>query len=143
MIRGPRYKIDLCVQLHACTGICNTPLSLHVYRSFVYVQIVIYPLEKCAAEALIGDTIECTEYSLRIPLSYLVPDLLLTDLPPHLTVDLAQFQFNPQVGQCYMYSMQLCHVLGVGYIVHYTRTLYMALYYNDFVCGVGRVTLEC
>jgi hypothetical protein len=61
-------------------------------------QIVIYPLEKCAAEALIGDTIECTEYSLRIPLSYLVPDLLLTDLPPHLTVELSQFQFNPQVS---------------------------------------------
>ena len=65
---------------------------------FCFWQIVIYPLEKCAAEALIGDTIECTEYSLRIPLSYLVPDLLLTDLPPHLTVELSQFQFNPQVS---------------------------------------------
>ena len=60
-------------------------------------QIVIYPLEKCAAEALIGDTIECSEYNVRIPLSYLVPDLLLTDLPQHLTVDVAQFQFTPQV----------------------------------------------
>ena len=59
---------------------------------------MIYPLEKCAAEALIGDTIECSEYGLRIPLSYLVPDLLLTDLPPHLTVEISQFQFNPQVG---------------------------------------------
>ena len=58
-------------------------------------------MEKCAAEALIGDTIEYTEYSLRIPLSYLIPDLLLTDLPPHLIVNLAQFQFSPEVSTTY------------------------------------------
>ena len=78
-----------------------------------------YPLEKCAAEALIGDTIECTEYSLRIPLSYLIPDLLLTDLPPHLTVDLAQFQFNPEVSSTYTILLQKrahgrCTLLKLG-----------------------------
>ena len=70
---------------------------------------MIYPLEKCAAEALIGDTIECTEYNLRVPLSYLVPDLLLTDLPPHLTVEISQFQFNPQVcGVCVCVHVCVC-----------------------------------
>ena len=96
---------------------------MYVACSCVHVQIVIYPLEKCAAEALIGDTIECTEYSLRIPLSYLVPDLLLTDLPPHLTVDIAQFQFNPQVSA---YSILLCHYFGVG-------VMYIHMYVCDIV----------
>ena len=67
-------------------------------------QMYIFPLEKCAAEALLGDNILCPEYKVRVPLSYLVPDLLLTDLPSELTVDLSVFEFNPRVRTMYTCS---------------------------------------
>ena len=61
------------------------------------VQVIVFDVDACAAEALKGDTIMCPDYNVRIPLSHLVPDLLLTDLPPQLRIDTSQFEFNPKV----------------------------------------------
>ena len=55
-----------------------------------------FQLDTCAAEALIGDTIICREYNVRVPLRHLVPDLLLTDLPADLQIDQSQLEFNPK-----------------------------------------------
>ena len=44
----------------------------------------------------IQDTIYCSDYNVCVPLSYLVPDLLLTDLPPSLMLDESVFEFNPK-----------------------------------------------
>lgn len=63
----------------------------------VCVQMIVFDLDACAADALKGDTIVCSEYKVRIPLHHLVPDLLLTDLPPQLKIDSSQFEFNPKV----------------------------------------------
>ena len=63
--------------------------------------MMIFNVDACAADALKGDTIVCSEYKVRIPLRHLVPDLLLTDLPPQLNIDTSQFEFNPKVsGGC-------------------------------------------
>lgn len=59
--------------------------------------MIVFDLDACAADALKGDTIVCRDYSVRIPLRHLVPDLLLTDLPPQLNIDTSQFEFNPKV----------------------------------------------
>ncbi len=68
---------------------------------FVYVQMIMYDLDMCAADALKGDTVVCQDYKVRIPLRHLVPDLLLTDLPPQFSIDASQFEFNPKVsGGC-------------------------------------------
>lgn len=55
----------------------------------------IFSLEDCAAAALIEDTIHCKEYNVDVPLIDLVPDLLLTDLPPQWHLDISRFEFNP------------------------------------------------
>lgn len=77
-----------------------TFLTALILFSCTHTQMVVFRLEKCAAEALTGDTIECVDYDVHVPLSYLVPDLLLTDLPSELTIDTAQFEFNPKVCMC-------------------------------------------
>ena len=59
--------------------------------------MIVFDVDACAADALKGDTIVCVDYNVRIPLSHLVPDLLLTDLPPQLRIDASQFEFNPKV----------------------------------------------
>ena len=56
-----------------------------------------FGLEACAADALKGDTVICSDYKVHIPLKHLVPDLLLTDLPPQFEIDTSQFEFNPKV----------------------------------------------
>lgn len=56
-----------------------------------------FDLDACAADALKGDTIVCTDYKVHVPLHHLVPDLLLTDLPAQLRIDTSQFEFNPKV----------------------------------------------
>lgn len=55
-----------------------------------------FQLDTCAAEALIGDTIVCREYNVRVPLRHLVPDLLLTDLPSDFQIDQSQLEYNPK-----------------------------------------------
>ena len=60
-------------------------------------QMIVFDLDACAADALKGDTIVCSDYNVRIPLHHLVPDLLLTDLPQQLRIDTSQFEFNPKV----------------------------------------------
>ena len=42
------------------------------------------------------DTIYCADYDVHVPLSSLVPDLLMTDLPPNLIIDQSVFEFNPK-----------------------------------------------
>lgn len=59
-------------------------------------EMYIFALEICASHALDGDTILCQDYNIRVPLHHLVPDLLLTDLPQDLRIDLSQFQFDPR-----------------------------------------------
>ena len=59
-------------------------------------EMYIFALEICAADALTGDTILCPDYNVRVPLHHLVPDLLLTDLPQELRIDVSQFEFNPE-----------------------------------------------
>ena len=55
-----------------------------------------FTLEQCAAEALAGDYLLAHSYRVSIPLTHLVPDLLLTDLPNDMKVDHSQFDFNPR-----------------------------------------------
>ena len=59
--------------------------------------MIVFDLDACAADALKGDTILSTDYKVHVPLAHLVPDLLLTDLPPQLRIDTSQFEFNPKV----------------------------------------------
>ena len=59
-------------------------------------QLVTFQVDTCAAEALIGDTIICREYNVRVPLRHLVPDILLTDLPADLQIDQSQLEYNPR-----------------------------------------------
>ena len=78
-------------------------------------QVFVFQLEHCAAESLLGDTILCPDYNIRIPLHHLVPDLLLTDLPTALKIDTSMFEFNPQdpatklgrggAGMCMLYPV--------------------------------------
>ena len=42
------------------------------------------------------DTVYCVDYDVHVPLSTLVPDLLMTDLPPNLIIDQSCFEFNPK-----------------------------------------------
>lgn len=60
-------------------------------------QMILFDLDACAADALKGDTVVCQDYNVRIPLRHLVPDLLLTDLPQQFIIDTSQFEFNPKV----------------------------------------------
>eukprot|EP00731_Ephydatia_muelleri_P016582 Em0009g1006a len=59
-------------------------------------EVLVFSLERCAAEALAGDSIQVHSYRVRVPLTHLVPDLLLTDLPDDMKVDHSQFDFNPK-----------------------------------------------
>jgi leucine-rich repeat kinase 1 len=59
-------------------------------------ELVMFQVDACAAEALIGDTIVCRDCNVRVPLRHLVPDLLLTDLPADLQVDQSQLEYNPR-----------------------------------------------
>ena len=72
-------------------------VAVHTHtHTHTHTQVYIFQLEHCAAEALVGDTILCPDYKVRVPLHHLVPDLLLPDLPAALKVDTCQFEFNPQ-----------------------------------------------
>ena len=62
------------------------------YQQCVYT----FRLEECALVGLLNSSILCSDYNIYVPLSHLVPDLLLTDLPPHLMVDKSQLLFNPK-----------------------------------------------
>lgn len=56
--------------------------------------MLVFSLERCASEALVGDCIQVHSYRISVPLTHLVPDLLLTDLPDDMKVDHSQFDFN-------------------------------------------------
>ncbi len=38
----------------------------------------------------------CSEYNVLVPLSHIVPDLLLSDLPKDLIIDTSLLDFNPK-----------------------------------------------
>ncbi|XP_019852360.1 PREDICTED: leucine-rich repeat serine/threonine-protein kinase 1-like [Amphimedon queenslandica] len=59
-------------------------------------EVFIFKLEDCALKALQQDTVYCADYDVHVPLSTLVPDLLMTDLPPNLIIDQSCFEFNPK-----------------------------------------------
>ncbi len=61
--------------------------------------MMVFDLDACASDALKGDTVVCQDYKIRIPLRHLVPDLLLTDLPPQLNIDVTQFEYNPKASE--------------------------------------------
>ena len=57
-------------------------------------EMLVFTLDQCATEALVGECIQSHTYRVSIPLTHLVPDILLTDLPQDLKVDYSQFEFN-------------------------------------------------
>lgn len=59
-------------------------------------QVYTFKLEECALIGLVNSSILCSDFNVYVPLSHLVPDLFLTDLPPHLMVDQKQLEFNPK-----------------------------------------------
>ena len=63
-----------------------------------HMQVIVFDLDTCAAEALNGDTIVSIRYNICVPLRYLIPDLLLTDLPARFKIDTSQFEFDPTVS---------------------------------------------
>ena len=54
-----------------------------------------YSLEECALRARSSRTIYSHDYNTDVPLEHLVPELLLTDLPAELNMDVDQLQYNP------------------------------------------------
>ena len=53
------------------------------------------PLKLCCFQALSCDTITARGFNVRVPLDHLIPDILMTDLPEELKIDLSQFEFDP------------------------------------------------
>ena len=54
----------------------------------------VYWLELCCVWALSSDTIVARKYNVRVPLTHLIPDILITDLPDELKVERGAFQFD-------------------------------------------------
>ena len=73
---------------------------IYIYIGPASLKVIMYDLDACAADALKGDTVVCSDYNVRIPLKHLIPDLLLTDLPTHFIIDNSQLEFNPKVSGC-------------------------------------------
>ena len=48
------------------------------------------------APSSLQDTILCSDYNVHVPLSHIVPDLLLTDLPKEFIVNTSQLDFDPK-----------------------------------------------
>ena len=66
----------------------------HHFRNPQYVRQ--FELPTCALAAVNHETIICAEHpGVPVALSSLVPDLLLSDLPPYLLIDTDKFEFEP------------------------------------------------
>lgn len=59
-------------------------------------ETVDFPLEECALQARSSRTIFSNEYNTDVPLEHLVPELLLTDLPGELGMDVKQLEYKPE-----------------------------------------------
>ena len=55
----------------------------------------LFELAECAKAAAVGDIIKCPVDDSDVPLSDLVPDLMLSDLPPEMHIDTTEFDFSP------------------------------------------------
>ena len=53
-----------------------------------------FSLEDCALQARSSLTIFSHDYNTDVPLEHLVPELLLTDLPPELNMDVTHLQYD-------------------------------------------------
>ena len=59
-------------------------------------ETVDFSLEDCALQARSSRTIFSSEYNTDVPLEHLVPELLLTDLPAELGMDVGQLEYQPE-----------------------------------------------
>jgi leucine-rich repeat kinase 1 len=59
------------------------------------VKTHMFELAECAKAAAVGNIIKCPLDDSDVPLSDLVPDLMLSDLPPEMHIDTAEFDFFP------------------------------------------------
>ena len=64
--------------------------------------VVVFPLEACCHLALTKDNVTVKGCGISVPLTHLVPDVLLMDLPSELKIDHGEFQFNPKDPATYL-----------------------------------------